>query len=137
MKEHPAMATATQSMPDMPHIQAYRQPVETVIAVPKTNPVHGLTTSEVQRRLALYGKNALPSAPPTPAWQRFLAQFQNPLTTLLPVATVISCIAWVIEDAGGLPYEALAILAIVILNAVLGYVQEHRAERAVAALQAM
>ena len=131
------MAIATQSMPDMPYIQAYRQPVETVIAALQTNPVHGLTTEEVQRRLARYGKNVLPAAPPTPAWQRFLAQFQNPLTTLLLVATVISCIAWVIEDEGGLPYEALAILAIVILNAVLGYVQEHHAEQAVAALQAM
>ena len=111
--------------------------METVIAALQTNPVHGLTTAEVQRRFARYGKNVLPAAPPTPAWQRFLAQFQNPLTTLLLVATVISCIAWIIEDEGGLPYEALAILAIVILNAVLGYVQEHRAEQAVAALQAM
>ncbi len=56
---------------------------------------------------------------------------------LLIVATVISFVAWVIEEEGGLPYEALTILAIVILNAVLGYMQENRAEQAVAALQAM
>jgi Ca2+-transporting ATPase len=139
MKEHPDMATTTTTppMPNMPGLQAYRQSAETVIAALETNPVRGLTTSEAQTRLAHYGKNVLPAAPPTPAWRRFLAQFQNPLTTLLLIATIISSIAWVIEDEGGLPYEALAILTIVILNAVLGYGQEHRAELAVAALQAM
>ena len=56
---------------------------------------------------------------------------------LLLAATVISVIAWLLEGAEGLPYEALAIIAIVILNAVIGYFQEERAEAAVAALQKM
>ena len=111
-----ATPTTTPPMPDMPRIQAYRQPAETVMAALNTNAVRGLTTSEAQTRLARYGKNVLPAAPPTPAWRRFLAQFQNPLTALLLIATIISSLAWVIEDEGGLPYEALAILTIVILK---------------------
>ena len=49
----------------------------------------------------------------------------------------MSLVAWVAEGAEGVPYEALVIAVIVVLNAVLGYVQEARAEQAVAALQRM
>ncbi|MBI4675414.1 MAG: HAD-IC family P-type ATPase, partial [Chloroflexi bacterium] len=115
----------------------YRQIVTEVLRALDVDFTRGLTSGEAQARLTRFGKNELPHAPPTPAWRKFLAQFQNPLTTLLLVATVISVVAWIIEDEGGLPYETITILAIVILNAVLGYIQENRAEQAVAALQAM
>ncbi|MCC7161960.1 MAG: cation-translocating P-type ATPase [Anaerolineae bacterium] len=115
----------------------YRQHAARVIEYFKTDADRGLTTTEAQARLARYGKNELAHAPPPPAWRKFLAQFQNPLTGLLLAATVISFVAWLIEDHGGLPYETITILAIVILNAVLGFIQENRAEHAVAALQAM
>lgn len=119
------------------HPQPYRETTTAVLQQLESDPARGLTTPDAQARLARFGKNELPPAPPDPAWRKFLAQFQNPLTTLLLAATVISFIAWVIEQEGGLPYETITILAIVILNAVLGYVQENRAEQAVAALQAM
>ena len=115
----------------------YRQPYESVIAQFHGDAARGLTTAAARDVLTQCGPNELPTIPPEPAWKRFVAQFQNPLTMLLIVATVISFVAWVIEEEGGLPYEALTILAIVILNAVLGYIQENRAEQAVAALQAM
>ncbi len=115
----------------------YRESAADVLAHFHSDAARGLSSDEAQARLARFGKNELPHAPPDPAWKKFLAQFQNPLTTLLFVATVISLLAWAIENQGGLPYETLTILAIVILNAALGYAQENRAEHAIAALQAL
>jgi P-type Ca2+ transporter type 2C len=116
---------------------AYRRPAAEVLGELTSDGERGLSAAEAQARLARYGRNELPEEPPVPAWRRFLAQFQNVLTILLLVATVISFVAWLIEGAEGVPFETLTILAIVLLNAVLGFVQEARAEQAVAALQAM
>src|SRR6187401_1981450 len=98
---------------------------------------HGLDDDEARRRLARDGRNELTAEPPIPAWRRFLAQFQDVLVVLLLVATAISAVLWMIERDAALPYEAIAILAVVLLNATMGYVQEARAEAAVAALRAM
>jgi magnesium-transporting ATPase (P-type) len=54
------------------------------------------------------------------------------LTILLLIATLISLVAWIIEREETLPYESITILAIVLLNGVLGYMQENRAEHAAA-----
>ena len=109
-----------------------------------TTPTHdlpgsdeGLTEREARDRLARDGPNELASAPPTPHWRRFVAEFRSVLVLLLLAATAISLVLWIHERDTALPYDAIAILAIVILNAVLGYVQELRAESAVAALRAM
>ena len=81
---------------------------------------------EAQRRLEQYGPNQLKSAPETPWWRRLLEQFQNFLVIILLVATVISVVEWLLQDPreSALPYEAIVILAIVILNALLGFFQE-------------
>jgi Ca2+-transporting ATPase len=98
---------------------------------------HGLGCQEASARLMRYGPNELETEKPVPAWRRFLAQFQDVLIILLLVATAISVGLWVYERDTALPYEGLTIFAIVLLNGILGYVQEARAERAVAALRAM
>jgi magnesium-transporting ATPase (P-type) len=54
---------------------------------------------------------------------------------LLVVALVVSLAVWALEGAAGVPFEVVVITAILVANAVLGYAQEARAERAVAALQ--
>lgn len=97
----------------------------------------GLSRAEAARRLAENGPNDLRETLPVPLWRRVLAQFQDPLVYLLLVAVAISLVAWIVEGAEGLPIDSVVILAIVILNAVLGYVQEQRAESAVAALRDM
>ena len=90
----------------------------------------GLTSEEAARRLARYGPNLLAEKPRPTFLQLVLAQLNNFVIILLIVASVVSALLgeWV---------EAGAILAIVILNAVLGVVQESRAEEALAALKRM
>ncbi|TPF85465.1 haloacid dehalogenase [Bifidobacterium sp. UTCIF-37] len=110
------------------------------------DPNVGLSEAEAKRRLEKFGPNELASAPPVPKWKKFLAQFQDPLVYLLLAATVISVIAWFIERGhaapgaeGGeaLPFDAIVIVLILIVNAVLGYIQEAKAEAAVEALAQM
>jgi len=97
----------------------------------------GLTDDEARARLARDGPNELAAEPPVPAWRKFLAQFQDILVILLLVAAAVSAGVWFYERDASLPYEALAIFAIVLLNAAIGFVQEERAEASVAALRAL
>jgi magnesium-transporting ATPase (P-type) len=103
----------------------------------RTDLATGLTSEEASRRLEQDGPNELRSAPPVPAWRRVLAQFEDPLIYLLLAAIAISVLAWVIEGRIGWPVDAIVIALIVILNAILGFVQEAKARDAVAALARM
>jgi Ca2+-transporting ATPase len=114
----------------------YQQSVEDVLTTLHTTRT-GLTEEEAQARLKGYGTNELAAEKPVPGWRKFLAQFQDVLVILLLVATAISLGLWFYERESGLPYEAMAIFAVVLLNAVMGYIQESRAESAVAALRQM
>ncbi|MBM4268914.1 MAG: cation-translocating P-type ATPase, partial [Deltaproteobacteria bacterium] len=97
----------------------------------------GLGAEEVARRLARDGPNELRAAPPVPAWRRLLAQFEDPLIYLLLGAIVIALVAWFLEGRHRWPVDGLVIASIVLANAVLGFVQEAKAENAVAALARM
>ncbi len=94
----------------------------------------GLSAGQVRARRERYGANELRSAPPVPAWRKLLAQFRDPLVYLLLVAIAVSVAAWAVEGARGVPVDAVVIALVVVANAVLGRVQEGRAEDAVAAL---
>ena len=117
--------------------EPYRQTAEEVVAALKTQPQSGLSLTEAARRLEHYGRNELDAVPPRPQWLKFLDQFTDVLVLLLLAAAMISAVIWLQERDTTLPYEALAIFAIVILNALMGYIQEARAERAAAALRQM
>ena len=121
--------------PDAPH--PYQQPIDAVMAALETNPERGLDDHEARARLARDGPNALVAERPAPAWKKLLAQFQNVLVVLLLVATAISFGLWWLEGHSALPYEAIAIGVVVLLNAGIGFIQEERAESAVAALRQM
>jgi P-type Ca2+ transporter type 2C len=97
----------------------------------------GLSAKEAAARLARDGPNRLDAAARVPEWRKFLAQFADPLVGLLIGAVVVSLVAWLLESRGELPFEVIVISTVVVLNAVLGYVQESRAEHALAALQRM
>jgi Ca2+-transporting ATPase len=115
----------------------YQQPVEAVLAQLESNAQRGLSETEARARLKRDGLNQLAPEEPVPGWRKFLAQFANVLVILLLIATAISAGIWLIERDEPLPFEAIAIFAVVLLNAVIGYIQESRAESAVAALRKM
>lgn len=98
-----------------------------VMQVCETNLETGLTPEEVARRGEIYGWNQLPIQPGKPAWLRFLWQFHQPLLYILLVAGAIKALlgAWT---------NALVIWGVTVINAVIGYVQETKAEGAIASL---
>ena len=108
----------------------HAESIETVVAEFHTRPEAGLTSDEAARRLNEYGPNELPERASTPFWKLVIAQLNSFVVLLLIFASVVSAALgdWV---------EAIVIMAIVILNAVLGVVQESRAEQALAALKKM
>jgi Ca2+-transporting ATPase len=89
----------------------------------------GLSETEARARLARLGPNRLTETKPTPAWRIFLSQFQDLLILILIVAALVSGI--VLKEL----LDAAAIGVILLLNALLGFIQEYRAEQALAALK--
>jgi P-type Ca2+ transporter type 2C len=102
-----------------------------------TDVARGLTDAQAAERLERFGPNQLEAAEPVPAWRRLAEQFQDPLVYLLLAAVAVSLFAWLLEGGEDVPFEVVVISLILVANALLGYVQEARAEQAVAALQRM
>jgi Ca2+-transporting ATPase len=88
----------------------------------------GLTPTEVSARLAKFGRNTLPEAPPESLLKQFAAQFKSPLIWLLLVAAAI---AFVLKERT----DAVVIVVVLVVNAVVGTYQERRAARSMAALK--
>jgi Ca2+-transporting ATPase len=108
----------------------------------EADPVRGLTEADAKARLVKYGTNELPSSPPPSAWKRIIAQFANPIVLTLLAAAVVATVNGASSsksDASWLARygDAIAIALIVVLNAVLGFYQERRAEAALDALKKM
>ncbi len=135
----PASQSETRTGNDILAIPPHRLPAEAVGEHLETDLEHGLTAEQVAERLARFGYNELPEEAPTPLWKRFLEQFKSFLVIILLVAAAISLGIAIFKPEGGKEeyIDAAAILAIVILNAVLGVVQESRAETALRALREM
>lgn len=115
----------------------HEQSVAEVIAALESDLQAGLTSQEARERQKLYGLNKLRSKAQVPTWRRFLAQFHDTQAYLLLGAAAVTILVAKLEGESGLSPEALIIFAIVVLNAVLGFVQEYRAERALASLGKM
>ena len=95
----------------------------------------GLTAAEAAERLRRHGPNALPQAASLPLWRRALRQFRSPLIYVLLAALAFDIGSWLYEGRSGWPLESLAIALILLLNAALGALQEHRSEQALAQLE--
>ena len=105
----------------------HTQRIEDVLADRRTS-LNGLSSGEAAARLAAYGPNELLESISRPAWKMLLAQFIEPLILILVAAAVLS---FFLGDL----VESIAILAIVVLFGLLGFLQEFRAEKAMAALR--
>ena len=98
----------------------------------------GLTSAEAERRLNENGKNKLAEGKKVSTFERFVDQLKDPMIIILLVAAVISAVTEMIEAGGFVtPTDSIIILVVVLINAVLGVVQESKAEKAVEALQKM
>ncbi len=106
-----------------------RENASSVLAKLDTNQ-NGLTTAEAEERLEKYGKNTLKEKEKESELKKFLLQFTEPLTVLLIIAGIISLLIRDFIDAG-------VIFFVVILNAVLGYRQENKAQNAMEKLKSM
>ena len=105
----------------------HAQPVAAGMAVLASG-ADGLTPAEAAARLATFGPNRLPAAERRSVWHRFLAQFQNLLIYVLLGAALVTTAIGEWEDA-------LVILGVVVVNAIVGFIQEGKAEAALEAIR--
>jgi Ca2+-transporting ATPase len=127
------MAAGEKSTPapaDEAALKAYAVSLKELAGQFQTDLKSGLGESQLAAVRESFGRNELAHEPPTPAWRRFLAQFRELVIWILIVAAIISA-------AMGELVDAVAILAIVLLNGLIGFFQEARAEQALAALRKM
>ena len=96
----------------------------------------GLSTEEAKRRLEKYGHNKLKEAEKPTLIQRFLAQLKDPMLIILMIAAAVSALTGMISGENEWA-EVIIIIAVVLLNAILGVIQESKAEAAIEALQTM
>ena len=105
-------------------------PVHEVLLLLGTDTAAGLSTVEAGRRLERFGRNELPSAAAVPWWLRLLRQIHNPLIYVLLAAALVTFLLGEYVDTS-------VILGVVVVNTVVGYVQESKAEAALDALRSM
>ena len=117
-------------------MKEYLASADDVLGELSSNEESGLTSAEAESRLAQYGPNKLDEEEKTPLWKRFFEQMGDPMVIMLLVAAAISVVAGFLQ---GEPEwaEAAIILFVVVLNSVLGVVQEAKSEQALEALQEM
>ena len=96
----------------------------------------GLTSAQAQERLAKYGPNKLKEAEKPTLFQRFIAQLKDPMLIILMIAAAVSAVTNLMAGHNEMA-EVIIILAVVLLNAILGVFQESKAEAAIEALQTM
>ena len=109
---------------------SFARPWEEALRALGSDAARGLTEVEARRRFLEDGPNRLQEKPPPSTWSRFLRQFRELVVWILLAAVLVSAVLgdWM---------DAAAILAIVLLNAALGFLQEGKAERAMRALESL
>ena len=114
----------------------YLEQTESVFSQVKSSE-SGLSSSEAEKRLSENGKNKLKEGKKKSIFSRVMAQLSDPMIIILIVAAVISAATDWIENGVGFPTDTVIIMVVVLINTVLGVVQESKAEAAIQALQEM
>jgi Ca2+-transporting ATPase len=117
-------------------LKEYLQDSAKVVEDVKSNGTYGLSSAEAKKRLERDGLNKLKEAKKDPLWKRFFAQMADPMIIMLIVAAVISALTGMAQGDADFA-DVIIICFVVVVNAVLGVVQESKAEEALAALQEM
>lgn len=116
-------------------MKQYLSEKEEVLKELKTTSQDGLASSEAEARLAVDGKNRLAEGKKVTLFQRLISQIADPMVLVLIGAAIVSGITSAIEHES--PTDVFIILAVVVINTVLGVVQESKAEKAIDALKEM
>ncbi|MDB9495840.1 cation-translocating P-type ATPase [Spirulina major CS-329] len=135
------MISPNSSLPN-PHQSWHSHPVADTLKTLQSDPTKGLTSAEIERRRLHYGSNELVETAGRSRWDILVDQFSNVMLLMLIAVAIISGVLdfMSLQDgtSEGLPFkDTIAILAIVVLNGLLGYIQEVRAEEALASLKQM
>ena len=117
-------------------MKEYLESKDKVLGELSSNEESGLTAAEASSRLSQYGPNELEKEEKTPLWKRFFEQMADPMVIMLIVAAVISAVTGMIQGESEWA-DVIIIMAVVIINSVLGVVQEAKSEQALEALQQM
>ncbi|SFC32902.1 Ca2+-transporting ATPase [Marinospirillum celere] len=117
-------------MKDLPKDLWHHLAEEDVFETLKSDHHEGLSDQEVQERLRLFGENSITAQKPISPIKRFLLQFHNPLIYILLVATAVT---FFLEEY----IDSAVIFAVVLINAIIGYMQEAKAEDAINSLKKM
>ena len=115
------------------NMQDYQKTPEQALRDLGVSEQSGLSAKEAEKRLEEHGKNKLAEGKKTPLIVRFLEQLKDPMIIILLAAALVSGVTAAIE--GESMADVIIILAVVLINAVLGVLQESKAEKAIAALQ--
>ncbi len=118
-------------------MNAHYTPKEEIITILSTDPGRGLTGQQVAASAQEYGPNKLREKKPKTNWQRFLEQFKDVMILILIAAAVISFVIALIEGDVKEFFEPALIMLIVVVNAIMGMMQESKAEKALDALKSL
>jgi magnesium-transporting ATPase (P-type) len=116
---------------------AYNEESLDIVKNLNSNVETGLTEDKIELLIEEYGLNELHKKQSIPAWQQFLNQFNDPIVFLLLIATVISLIVWLVEGAIGFPFDVAVIVLILLINAIIGFFQEKKAETSLEQLKSL
>lgn len=112
----------------------YTKDLETITKELRTNVERGLNEEEVSRRIEKYGKNRLKEKKKESMFIRFIKQFNDFMIIILIIASIVSAVIAYVEGSGDY-IDSIIIIAIVIFNAIMGLVQETKAEKSLEALK--